>query len=557
MDLRRLLITKGAVLILLLLSSTILRAQPDTLKAQPEAIAPDTIGVVYLEADSLFALFSGAGDLSVKERADWMSEKITALSETFNLKQDSIYLSRQNNKVWIFHNGNRLIGISEEEAAQLGVTAEILADNYRNILLTNLKEAAWWEKFQRGLLRALGAIAATLILLIVYRYLNRWFRKIRLFIRTKKDIWFKGIKIKQTTFLTPNKQVEWILWILNAFKWFLFLFFGYLYLPIIFSIFPWTRGLADKLFGYILRPLGAFWNAFINYLPNLFAIAIIVVIAYYINKFFKFISEEIKAGNLEIHGFYKDWADTTYKLVNIVVVVFTIIVIWPYIPGSDSDAFKGISIFVGVLLSLGSTGAISNIISGTVITYMRPFMVGDRVRITDTVGTIIEKSLLVTRIKTPKNVIITIPNAMILSSHIINYSNAAEEVGLVLHTNVTIGYDVPWQKVQEQLIAAAKEVEEVLPFPEPFVLQKALSDFYVDYELNAYTKTPDKMEQVYSKIHQHIQDKFNEAGIEIMSPHYSAIRDGNQNTIPEKDLPKDYKTPSFRVENIINPNKGR
>ncbi|MGK7392822.1 MAG: mechanosensitive ion channel family protein [Candidatus Cyclobacteriaceae bacterium M2_1C_046] len=555
MNFTRLISRKGAVFILLLLSSTILYAQKDTLQAEQLAAEPDTVGVVYLDNDSLFALFSGSGDLSVRERADWLTGKISTVSETFNLKEDSIYLNRQENKVWIYHNGNALTGISDEEAAQLGVTAEELAETYRTILLTHLKEAAWWERFQRSLFRALGAIAATLILLVVYRYLNRWFRKLRLFIRTKKDAWFSEIKIKQTTFLTPTKQLEWILWTLNAFKWFLFLFFGYLYLPIIFSIFPWTRGLADKLFGYILRPIGTAWDAFVNYLPNLFAIAVIIVIAYYINKFLKFISEEIKAGNLEIHGFYKDWADTTYKLVNIVVVVFTVIVIWPYIPGSDSDAFKGISIFVGVLLSLGSTGAISNIISGTVITYMRPFIVGDRVRITDTVGTIVEKSLLVTRIKTPKNVIITIPNAMILGSHIINYSNAAEEVGLVLHTNVTIGYDVPWQKVQEQLIAAAKEVDDVLSTPEPFVLQKALSDFYVDYELNAYTKTPERMEQIYSKLHQHIQDKFNEAGIEIMSPHYSAIRDGNQNTIPEKDLPKDYKTPAFRVENIINPKK--
>lgn len=545
---------KGAIFILLL-GSNFLYAQKDTLSIENETQPKDTIGIVYLNGDSIFSLYSGSGDLNVKERASWLSNKLNSVKEEINIKQDSIYLDRQQSLVWLFHNGNRIFAVSEEEASLLGLTPEELAESYRATLVAKLKNEAWWENFQQGLFRALGAIGATLILLLVYRYLNRWFRKIRLFLQTKKDIWFTGIKIKQTTLLTPNKQIEWLKWVLNAFKWFLFLFFGYLYLPIIFSIFPWTRGLADKLFGYILNPIGASWKAFVDYLPNVFAIAVIIVIAFYINKFVKFLSEEIKAGNLEIHGFYKDWSETTYKLINIVIVVFTIIVIWPYIPGSDSDAFKGISIFIGVLLSLGSTGAISNIISGTVITYMRPFMVGDRVRITDTVGTIIEKSLLVTRIKTPKNVIITIPNAMILSSHIINYSNAAEEVGLVLHTNVTIGYDVPWQKVHEQLIAAAKEVEGLLPEPEPFVLQKALSDFYVDYELNAFTRTPDVMERIYSNLHQKIQDKFNEAGIEIMSPHYSAVRDGNQNTIPENYLPKDYKTPSFRVENIINPKK--
>ena len=188
-----------------------------------------------------------------------------------------------------------------------------------------------------------------------------------------------------------------------------------------------------------------------------------------------------------------------------------------------------------------------NIIGGIVITYMRPFIIGDRVKIADTIGDITEKTLLVTRIRTIKNVDITIPNAMVLGSHIINYSTSAKNKGLILHTTVTIGYDAPWRKVHELLKAAAAATENVLTEPAPFILQTALDDFYVHYELNAYTDKPNIMANIYSNLHQNIQDKFNEGGVEIMSSHYSTIRDGNQVTIPKDYLPKEYKVPAFRL----------
>jgi small-conductance mechanosensitive channel len=221
--------------------------------------------------------------------------------------------------------------------------------------------------------------------------------------------------------------------------------------------------------------------------------------------------------------------------------------IFPYLPGSDSPAFQGVSIFLGVLFSLGSTSAIANIIAGLVITYMRPFTIGDRVRIAETEGDIIEKNLLVTRIRTVKNVDITIPNAMVLGSHITNFSSSAQDRGLILHTSVTIGYDAPWRKVHELLLGAALRTEHVMKDPAPFVLQKSLGDFYVSYELNALTDQPNMMVRIYSDLHQNIQDTFNEAGVEIMSPHYGAMRDGNQMAIPNEYLPPAYHAPSFRL----------
>ena len=186
-------------------------------------------------------------------------------------------------------------------------------------------------------------------------------------------------------------------------------------------------------------------------------------------------------------------------------------------------------------------------VAGVVLTYMRPFRIGDRVKIADTMGDIMEKTLLVTRVRTIKNVDVSIPNAMVLGSHIINFSSSAKERGLILHTTVTIGYDVPWKKVHELLVSAAKTSENILETPAPFILQTSLDDSYVSYELNAYTDRPDKMAVTYSELHQNIQEKFNEAGVEIMSPHYSAVRDGNHTAIPDEYLPKGYKPKTFRI----------
>jgi small-conductance mechanosensitive channel len=189
-----------------------------------------------------------------------------------------------------------------------------------------------------------------------------------------------------------------------------------------------------------------------------------------------------------------------------------------------------------LIVSLGSSTVIGNIIAGLVITYMRPFKIGDRIQLNDTTGNIIEKTPLVTRIRTPKNEVVTVPNSFVMSSHTVNYSTSAREYGLIIHSEVSIGYDIPWRKVNELLIDAALNTPGVVDDPRPFVLETSLSDWYPVYQVNAYIKEADKMPQIYSNLHQNIQDKFNEAGIEIMSPHYMAMRDGNETTIPKDDL---------------------
>ena len=307
-------------------------------------------------------------------------------------------------------------------------------------------------------------------------------------------------------------------------------------IPLLFAIFPQTKGLAYQIFSYIWNPIKNILVGIVDYIPNLFAILIICFAVKYLVRLVHYLSREVEAGRLKFGGFYPDWAMPTYHIIRFLLYAFMIAMIYPYLPGAKSGVFQGISVFIGLIVSLGSSTVIGNVIAGLVITYMRPFKLGDRIQLNDTTGNVIEKTPLLTRIKTPKNEVVTIPNSFIMSSHTVNYSASAREYGLIIHSEVTIGYDVPWRQVHQLLIEAALNTPGVIDDPRPFVLETSLSDWYPVYQINAYIREADKLAQIYSDLHQNIQDRFNEAGIEIMSPHYMAMRDGNESTIPKDDL---------------------
>lgn len=412
--------------------------------------------------------------------------------------------------------------------------------------VTNLPWTRHWyiQPILRGILLF---IFVTVVAFVLIKGVNVSYRYFTIKYRSWKGTLIKSFKIKSVEILSEDKAVDMLDFITKIGRILLWLIIGYFYITLVFSFFEFSRTWASELIYYILNPLNKVVMSIINFLPNLFFIIVIITVFNYLIKFVKYFFTEIEKENIKLPGFHVDWASSTYKIVRFMIIVLAIIIIFPYLPGSDSEAFKGVSVFLGILFSLGSTSAISNIVAGTVLTYMRPFRLGDRVKIADTIGDVVEKTLLVTRVRTVKNVEISIPNSMVLGSHIVNYSTVAHEMGLILHTTVTIGYDVPWKQVHELLISAALETDNISKTPAPFVLQTSLDDFYVSYELNAYTDQPGIMAKTYSMLHSKIQDKFNEGGVEIMSPHYGAMRDGNQTTIPTDYLPKEYQAPSFRL----------
>jgi small-conductance mechanosensitive channel len=304
--------------------------------------------------------------------------------------------------------------------------------------------------------------------------------------------------------------------------------------PLIFSLFPATEEVANQLIGLVISPLTSFGMAILNYIPNLFAIFIIVYVVRIILKYLKIASQRIERGRLKINGFYPEWSKTTFDVVKVLIIALSFVMLFPYLPGAQSDVFKGVSVFIGVIFSLGSTSIIGNLVAGLVLTYMRPFKIGDRIKIADVEGEIVEKTAFVIRVKTPKNEYITIPNSNVQSSHITNYNRSMSEGGVILFTEITIGYDVPWRKVHKLLLKAADMTPDLEKKPEPFVLQKELGDHSINYQINGFTKRPLYKDLINSLLHQNIQDIFIESEIEILSPKYVASRDGSGITIPKE-----------------------
>jgi small-conductance mechanosensitive channel len=321
----------------------------------------------------------------------------------------------------------------------------------------------------------------------------------------------------------------------------------FVYLHFVLGLFPWTRALAGRLADLVVGPLETMGRALLAHIPSLVFLAILFYVVRFVLRLLRLFFDGVARGTISLSGFEAEWARPTYKMARLAVVAFGVIVAYPYIPGSQSAAFKGVTVFLGVVFSLGSSSAISNVIAGYSMTYRRAFKLGDRVRIADMLGDVIEVRLQVTHLRTIKNEEVIIPNSLILNSHVVNYSSLARQEGLILHTAVTIGYDAPWRTVHALLIAAARATPGILERPEPFVLQTALNDFFVTYEINAHTAEPNRMIDIYSALHQNIQDKFNEAGVEIMSPHFTSLRDGNTIAIPGQYHPPGYQPPAFRV----------
>jgi len=288
--------------------------------------------------------------------------------------------------------------------------------------------------------------------------------------------------------------------------------------------FPATRDMSAAWVAWFRDPIVQLWTNFVAYLPNLAFLIVWVTCIYFLIRGLGLFARWVATGAIAIPGFHPEWADPTHRILAFLIGAFGLVVAFPYLPGGGSPAFQGVSIFIGVLVSIGSGSAIGNIVAGVILTYTRAFRVGDRVRVAEHMGDIVEKSTWVTRLRTIKNEDIVIPNSQVLSMAITNFTEGARQGGLILHTTVTIGYDAPWPKVHRIMIDAALRTDGILRKPSPFVFQTALNDYNVSYEINAYTDRPAEMARIYSDLHRNLQDTFHEGGIEILSPMYNQLR---------------------------------
>nr|WP_315139759.1 mechanosensitive ion channel family protein [uncultured Flavobacterium sp.] len=549
------------ILLISLTLTSVLWAQKQQLK--PVVTTPkvtDSVNVVTLKdsypvapfQDTLFFIHNKIGGFSPEKRAKAIADRIRQIYSDPLFEADSLKIVPADITLDIVYKEAFIImSITTVDAKTVGKDSQSLAQQNIGIIskaIVKEKEnnapVKWMKRIALELL-FIGCIALLLF------GINVVFRKFKYFLIRNDEKYFKGILIKNFHILSPANQLYFTLRIIGIIRTIVFIFIIYLSLPLLFSVFPSTVGYTTTLIHWIMKPAKFALVSFIDFLPNLFSIIVIVVLFHYALKIVKYFVDEIQKENINIDGFYSDWAKPTFNIIRVLLYAFMLVILFPYLPGSDSPIFKGVTVFVGILFSIGSSNAIANMVAGLVITYMRPFKIGDFIKIGEVSGSVIEKTALVTRIRTPKMEDITIPNATVLSSSSINFSanTRTNTNGLVIHSTVTIGYDVPWREVHKALIEAANRTDLIEKEPLPFVLQTSLDDFYVSYEINAYTKEATKQPLIYSNLHQNIQDCFNEAGIEIMSPHYKALRDGNHTTIPESYLSRDYQPSVFQISN--------
>ena len=505
-------------------------------KQRIDSLRHQTQGVpVVVEDDTLFYFYAKRGGHTPQQRAETVAHDITVLGKRFNLQPDSLYLESSDIVTDVMYDNKVIVSFTDQDGLWEGCTRDQLAANKRLIILEKLKVM----KEEHGFLQLCKRVAY-FVLVLVGQFLLFWgtnwlFRRLKVRIVKLRNTKLKPFSIQDYELLDTQKQVKLLIFLANLVRY-VFMFLQLLLsVPLLFSIFPQTKNLAYQLLSYIWNPVKSILTGVVSYIPNLFTIFVICLCIKYLVRLFRYLAGEVQSERLKLRGFYPDWAIPTYHIIRFLLYAFMIAMIYPYLPGSNSGVFQGISVFVGLIVSLGSSTVIGNIIAGLVITYMRPFKLGDRIKLNDTTGNVVEKTPLVTRIRTPKNEVVTIPNSFVMSSHTVNFSQSAREYGLIIHSEVSIGYDVPWRTVNKLLIEAALNTPGVVDDPRPFVLSTSLSDWYPVYQVNAYIKDADKLAQIYSDLHQSIQDRFNEEGIEIMSPHYMAVRDGNASTIPPKE----------------------
>lgn len=514
----------------------------DSLKLAKQRLRIDSLrrmtpGIpVIVEGDTLYYLFAKRGGHTPQQRAEMNAAAITELGKRFNLQPDSVYIDSSDIVTDLMYGNKVLSSFTDQDGLWEGCSRDQLAAAKRKVIVDKLKvmkdEHSLWQ---------LGKRILYFILVIVGQFLlfklTIWlFNKLKARIQRLKDTKLKPISIQDYELLDTQKQVNLLVFLASLLRYAVMLLQLILTVPLLFAIFPQTKDLAYKLFSYIWEPIKSIFLGIVEYIPNLFTIFVIWLAVKYLVRLVRYLASEIQSERLKIGGFYADWAMPTFHIVRFLLYAFMIAMIYPYLPGSKSGVFQGISVFVGLIVSLGSSTVIGNIIAGLVITYMRPFKLGDRIKLNDTTGNVIEKTPLVTRIRTPKNEVVKGCNSFIMSSHTVNFSQSARDYGLIIHSEVSIGYDIPWRKTHQLLIEAALNTPGVVDDPRPFVLETSLQDYYPVYQVNAYIKDANQLAQVYSDLHQNIQDRFNEEGIEIMSPHYIATRDGNETTIPKDDL---------------------
>lgn len=502
-------------------------------QTQANGLEPVQRAPVIIDGEVLF-LLRGISSLPARERTAVVTARITAIARDESIPVSALRIVDVGDRTNILVGDRRIISIVDVDAsAEQMDRRQTLAELYM------VKIAGAIERYrqERGssYLRAQG-IHATIVLgiLVVLLFAMRWlFRWAEHAVERHFQTHLKQLEARSFRLLSVDElKSAWRngLRVLHVLIGFVLVLVSLHYALL---LFPWTRQAARRGGQLLIEPLTIMGNGFVDALPGLVFIVILIIIVRYALRLIRLFFSGIAYGTIRLSGFDRDWAWPTYRLLRLVVIAFAVVVAYPYVPGSSTDAFKGVSIFLGLLMSLGAASMVANSIAGFALIYRRAFKVGDRIKVGDVLGDVMAIRQQVTQLRTPKNEEVTIPSSTILGSSVVNFSTLARDGGLILHTTVGIGYETPWRQVEAMLIEAANRTEGLKREPAPFVLQTSLGDFCVTYEINAYCDRPQEMAELYAALHRNILDVFNEHGVQIMTPNYVA------DTAQPKVVPKE------------------
>jgi small-conductance mechanosensitive channel len=524
-------------------------AAPSPAQAPAEQAESRAAGVpVMVRGREVFRIYGAVGGFMAAERAESAARRLERIASDQSIRPRDLTVEHRETSSDFILRGEIVGTVTDDDATMTGRPRREVADQLL-VTIRRVIEDTRAEFSARAL--AIGAAtsaAATLVFLLLAGTVVRLGRRVLDRLADRRERRTGSLRIQRVELLSVERGHALLAGGVRLVRAAAFVALTGAWIEVVLNALPWTRPYARLTLVWLEAPLAFLWNGALAILPNLFYLAIITLAATGLLSLIRLVFDGIKRGAIRFAGFDPEWADSTYSLVRVLVVALAVVAAYPYIPGSGSPAFQGIGLLLGVLVSFSSTGTVTNAVAGTILTYTGAFNAGDRVKIGDALGDVVLKSLLATHVRTDKNEVVSIPNGVVLAGAIVNYTKLAAAHGIILHTSVTIGYDAPWRQVHDLLLTAARRTDLVLAEPKPFVLQTSLDDSYVSYQINVYTDRPERMLDIYSWLHASIQDAFNEAGVEILSPSYAALRDGNSTTIPKAHRPEGYDAPGFRVE---------
>ena len=481
--------------------------------------ATDDVSWVRIDGRAVIGL-RGIPTYPSQRRVKEVRDRIIAVANDPAITPAEIRVVQTPTSADVMAGSRSIVSALDVDATAEGLLREVLAEAYTR----QIRQTIQTYRHERSslYLRASAARAgvATVAFVVSLWLVLMLMRRLRSFAETRYKQNVHGVAIQSFKILDASQIWTGVTALLRGSTWLAVAIVTYIYVEYALSLFPWTREFARQLLNVVLDPLQSMARVTWSKLPDVIFIVVLYLVVRYLLRLTRLFFDSVASGTIAFRNFYPDWAVPTYRGVRLLIVLIALVIAYPHIPGSQSEAFKGLSILVGVMISIGSSSFVANMIAGYALTYRRAFTTGEWIELGGTYGEVLQTRLQVTHLRTPKNEEVIIPNSTILTSPVINYSKLAGERGLILHTTVSIGYETPWRQVEAMLIMAAQRTQTVAREPPPFILQRSLGTFAVEYELNAFCNDASFRPRALSELHRNILDVFNEYGVQIMTPAY-------------------------------------